>query len=144
MSVSPVKRAVYIAKARRISIIGNLILMVLGCGLLALLALFLGKPYGICDAIFNKLKPYVHPALVGVVGMLPLLPVLVMPIVIPMALIVYIDRRIGVRCPHCGKSLTLRCRHKVVADTGKCELCHQPVFDEADCPGRAATQHSSP
>jgi predicted RNA-binding Zn-ribbon protein involved in translation (DUF1610 family) len=42
-----------------------------------------------------------------------------------------VDRRIGLRCPHCGRSLTLRCDPRKVAASGVCPGCHENVFDLA-------------
>jgi DNA-directed RNA polymerase subunit RPC12/RpoP len=42
-----------------------------------------------------------------------------------------LDRRYGVRCPHCGHSLTLRRRPKRIAASGTCPDCHESVFDGA-------------
>ncbi len=46
-----------------------------------------------------------------------------------MAVMLPIDRHFGFRCPHCGRSLTLRCLHQRVLQTGECSLCHAKVFD---------------
>jgi len=40
------------------------------------------------------------------------------------------DLRLGLRCPHCRRSLTLRCLHERVLQSGACSLCHGKVFDE--------------
>lgn len=41
-----------------------------------------------------------------------------------------LDRAFGFRCPHCHRSLTLRCHHKLVVQTGRCSACGQEVFNE--------------
>jgi hypothetical protein len=48
-----------------------------------------------------------------------------------LAVVVPLDRSLGLRCPHCQRSLTLRRRHGRVAQTGQCSLCHQTVFNES-------------
>src|SRR5512139_3056286 len=35
-----------------------------------------------------------------------------------LAVLLPLDRVLGVRCPHCRRSLTLRCRHERVVETG--------------------------
>jgi hypothetical protein len=47
-----------------------------------------------------------------------------------MAAVITLDRWFGVRCPHCHGSLTLRCLHRQVAESGVCSLCHEKVLDE--------------
>ncbi len=42
-----------------------------------------------------------------------------------------VDRRIGLRCPHCGRSLTLRCDPRKIIASGLCPDCHEKVFDAA-------------
>ena len=44
------------------------------------------------------------------------------------------DRRFGIRCPHCHRSLTARCLPKHVLETGKCSLCHAKIFDAGGVP----------
>lgn len=38
-------------------------------------------------------------------------------------LMLIVDRRVGIRCPHCGRSTTLRCRAEHLIQTGKCCFC---------------------
>ncbi len=53
------------------------------------------------------------------------------PIIGLFVLLLYLaDRRLGLRCPHCQRSLTLRCSHERVLQSGKCSLCHEGVFDD--------------
>jgi hypothetical protein len=47
-----------------------------------------------------------------------------------LAVVLALDRRFGLRCPHCHRSLTLRCRHEQVVQTGQCSLCHGVVINE--------------
>ena len=42
----------------------------------------------------------------------------------------WIDRRFGVRCPGCKRSLTLRCARAKVLRTGSCCLCHELLFND--------------
>jgi hypothetical protein len=42
-----------------------------------------------------------------------------------------LDRRFGLRCPHCHRSLTVRALPHRVFQTGHCALCHGRAFDEA-------------
>ncbi len=45
-----------------------------------------------------------------------------------LAVTLALDRGLGLRCPHCHRSLSLRCRHERVVETGQCSLCGQDVF----------------
>jgi hypothetical protein len=42
-----------------------------------------------------------------------------------------LDRRFGLRCPHCHGSLTMRSLPHRLFQTGHCALCHGRAFDEA-------------
>jgi phage terminase large subunit GpA-like protein len=42
-----------------------------------------------------------------------------------------LDRRFGVRCPHCGHSLTLRRHPARIVASGSCPDCHESVFNAA-------------
>jgi hypothetical protein len=42
-----------------------------------------------------------------------------------------IDRRIGLHCARCGRSLTLRCDPRKVVESGVCPGCHENVIDAA-------------
>ncbi len=57
--------------------------------------------------------------------------VYVVPLFALFVLLLYLaDRRLGAQCPHCRRSLTLRCLHERVLRSGECSLCHERVFDE--------------
>ena len=53
------------------------------------------------------------------------------PLLIFVGVMLAIDRRFGVRCPHCHRSLTARCLPEHVLESGECSLCHKRVFDES-------------
>ncbi len=57
-----------------------------------------------------------------------LLPVICSPLLLPLFAIYLIDRRIGIRCPNCNVSLTLRCNLNKVLVTGKCSRCNCAVL----------------
>jgi predicted RNA-binding Zn-ribbon protein involved in translation (DUF1610 family) len=42
-----------------------------------------------------------------------------------------LDRRFGLRCPHCGHSLTFRRHPARIAASGVCPDCHESVFKAA-------------
>jgi hypothetical protein len=122
-------RDFYISRAKRILFLGNLIFIVVGGGLVVAMAVWVGRGDGWVHALRDKLSLHVHPNIVGVVAVLPVIPILVSPVVLALVLIHLLDRRIGLRCPHCARSLTLRCRYRIVARTGECQLCHGSLFD---------------
>ncbi len=61
-----------------------------------------------------------------------LLPVISSPLLLPLVAIYLIDRRIGIRCPNCNVSLTLRCNLDKVLVTGKCSRCNCAVLLDED------------
>ena len=42
----------------------------------------------------------------------------------------WIDRRFGIKCPNCKRSLTLRCARNRVLRTGCCCFCHELLFQD--------------
>ena len=42
-----------------------------------------------------------------------------------------LDRKFGLRCPHCGHSLTFRRHPTRIVESGSCPDCHEPVFHAA-------------
>ena len=56
------------------------------------------------------------------------IPFVVLPLLLPMAVMVQIDRRIGIRCPNCNVSLTMRCLHEKVLITRRCSHCKSTVL----------------
>lgn len=141
-------RELYIIRAKRLQILGSLLFIFVGSSLLVAIARWLGQSGGLVESLRQRLVPCIHPDLVGVVGMLPLLPIWVIPILFPLLLVYLLDRRIGLCCPHCGRSLTLRCRYRAVISTGHCELCHESVFQsggsaELSAGGNAPTPRAS-
>jgi hypothetical protein len=61
-------------------------------------------------------------------GIVSMIPFFVLPILLPTAAMVLIDRRIGIRCPNCSVSLTMRCMHEKVLITRKCSHCKATVL----------------
>ncbi len=56
------------------------------------------------------------------------IPFVVLPLLLPMAVMLRIDRRFGIRCPNCNVSLTMRCLHEKVLITRKCSHCKSTVL----------------
>ena len=121
---------VYKYKSKRLQLVGSLIFLCIGGGTLIPLTLVIGRPGGMATAIRNALAPHIHPDFIGLVGTIPLIPLLLAPIMIAILLVAVIDKRIGIPCPKCGKSLTLRCRHATVLNTRRCCLCGEIVLEE--------------
>ena len=121
--------AEYKQKSKRLQLVGSLIFLIIGGGTLIPLTLVIGRPGGMATAIRNALAPHIHPDFIGVVGTIPLIPLLLLPILVAILLVAAIDRRIGVPCPKCGKSLTMRCHHAIVIRTRKCGRCGEIVLE---------------
>ena len=87
----------------------------------------LGQPLNkLHDALGQYLPEIVAAALFGVSTV-----IYVVPIFGFFVLLLYLaDRRLGLRCPHCHRSLTLRCLHERLLQSGECSLCHRRVFEE--------------
>ncbi len=56
--------------------------------------------------------------------------ILLVVAVVYLAVVVLLDRLLGVSCPHCHRSLTLRCTPERVLERGECPLCHGKVLEE--------------
>lgn len=41
----------------------------------------------------------------------------------------WLDRKLGVKCPGCGRSVTAEFRCQKILETGKCGFCQQMLFD---------------
>jgi hypothetical protein len=126
------KRATYISHARKVKFVGGLMFILVG-GTLAAGSFWLHEQAGNWgDAIQDHLRRQGHPDLADLVSVLPLVLLFAVPILVPLVLLYLLDSRIGLPCPRCGRSLTLHCNDRVVARTGRCELCHQSIFDQED------------
>lgn len=55
-------------------------------------------------------------------------PFVLLPLLLPMAAMVTIDRRVGIRCPNCRVSLTIRCLPEKVLITRRCSHCNATVL----------------
>jgi hypothetical protein len=118
--------------ARRVSLYGNL-LMGITCAVVIVLGslgdLWAGPLLG---EFGNLLRRWLQDeGVVGLVGGLLGGVVLAPLLLIPLVPFLWMDRRFGVRCPGCRRSVTLRCRHSEVLRTGKCCLCQQFLFEPA-------------
>ena len=120
----------YRNKSKRLQLVGSLIFLFIGGGTLVPLTLVIGRPGGMATAIRNALAPHIHTDFIGLVGTIPLIPLLLAPIILAILLVAAIDKRIGIPCPKCGKSLTMRCRHATVQNTRRCCFCGEIVLEE--------------
>jgi hypothetical protein len=53
-------------------------------------------------------------------------------LLIPLLVFLWVDRRFGLRCPGCKRSVLLRCRRWAVLRSGRCCLCQQVLFEPGD------------
>jgi hypothetical protein len=53
-------------------------------------------------------------------------------ILIPWLSVVWLDRRFGVRCPRCNRSVTLRGRYREILRSGRCCWCQRTLLEPAD------------
>jgi hypothetical protein len=61
-------------------------------------------------------------------------------LLVPFLSVMWVDRRFGLRCPGCKRSVTLRGRYHEVLRSGRCSWCHQTLFE----PGNAETAEPGP
>ena len=97
-----IKRQLYIERSRRLKRIGSVVFLVVGGGSLVAVVLLVGRSGGLIETVRDYLSDFIHPHLAGVVGILPFLPVLAIPIVLPVLILRFIDRRLGIRFPFTG------------------------------------------
>jgi hypothetical protein len=53
-------------------------------------------------------------------------------LLIPFLSAMWVDRRFGLRCPACKRSVTLRGRYSEILRTGRCSWCQQTLFEPGD------------
>jgi hypothetical protein len=53
-------------------------------------------------------------------------------LLIPFVSAIWVDRRFGLRCPGCKRSITLPGRYRVVLRSGRCYRCQQALFQPGD------------
>ena len=122
----------YREAAWRVRLYGNLLIWATGSTVMVLgsLLVWWASPWisGFGAWVRGQLR---DEALVGLVGGLAASIVLIPLLLIPLAPALWVDRRFGMRCPSCRRSVTLRCRHSQVLQTGRCCLCQHPLFEPA-------------
>jgi hypothetical protein len=122
-------RSDFQVSAKRMRVTGTVIslgvILPIVCGLIYFTDRF-GQPLNrLHDTLRQHLPEVVAAGLFGIS-----IAVYVAPIFGLFVLLVYLaDRWFGLRCPHCRRSLTLRCLHERVLQSGECSLCHGKVFD---------------
>jgi len=72
------------------------------------------------------------------VGLLVEAAVLGLLLLISFLSVMWVNRRFGLRCPGCKRSLTLRGRYHEILRSGRCCRCRQTLFE----PGKAETDMS--
>jgi hypothetical protein len=115
--------------ARRVSLYGNLLMGVTGSVVVALAYLFawwISPLIGGCGVWLRcRLQ---NEAVAGLIGGLVVGVVSAPLLLLSLGPFLWVDRQFGVRCPGCRRSVTLRCLHSRVLQTGKCCLCQEPLF----------------
>ncbi|MEQ8787303.1 MAG: hypothetical protein RIC55_13440 [Pirellulaceae bacterium] len=116
--------------ATRVRFYGNMALAMTGILVVSALAIAVGYFGPWLTALGNQIRNQVQDEVLGgLVGGL-LASVLVVPVLLLVWLPAFwVDRRIGVRCPNCKRSVTLRCRHLIVLETGRCTFCQHALFE---------------
>lgn len=119
-------RLEFIESAQRVSRSGNLLMWVTGSGILVLATVLLLWAEPAIRLGGQQLQnDWVAGLLFGLIGSVVLSP-LVLLLLLP---VWWVDRRFGVRCPHCGRSVTLRCHHSRVVESGRCCKCQGFLFE---------------
>ena len=81
----------------------------------------------------NALVPYAM-ILINWVAVVTCTALLAVLLVLPLVLC---DRRYGLRCPRCCRSVTLSCPQAKVLRSGKCSRCGAVLFEAANTVGTA-------
>jgi len=114
-------RSTYAAAASRLMLLTPLVFPGFA-GIGMVVAAFIGLP------IAMTMRDLVGGDLGMGLAIVSMIPFVVLPILLPTAAMVLIDRRIGIRCPNCNVSLTMRCMHEKVLITRKCSHCKSTVL----------------
>jgi hypothetical protein len=115
--------------ARRVRLYGNLLIWATGSAVMTLASVAVWRAAPAITAFGIWLRGQVQAeALVGLIGGLAVSVVLVPLALIPLAPALWVDRRFGLRCAGCGRSVTLRCQVGQVLRTGRCCFCQRPLF----------------
>jgi len=125
-------RSPYAAAAHRVTVYGGL-LMTLVAGILLLLMLA-GVSYGgpALQALRESARRVGQgEALAGLIGLVGGLGLATLPLVLVVLPLKLCDRRYGLRCPRCGRSVTLSCPQAKVLRTGQCSRCGEVLFEHA-------------
>lgn len=80
----------------------------------------------------DLLRKHFHEAVVGWIGGLLISLILVPLFLIFLVPLLLVDRQLGIRCPGCHRSVTLRCKKSRVQETGQCCLCGTSLFKVGD------------
>ena len=116
--------------ARRVSLYGNLLIWVTGSVVIILASLLAWMIEPTIRGFGTWVRGHLQSEVaVGLVGGLVCGVVIAPLLLIPLVPALWVDRRFGLRCPNCRRSVTLRCHHYEVLQTGKCCLCHQFLFE---------------
>lgn len=117
--------ATYADVSRRIDSIGTFVF--LGTAAIGLLILVtVGVPFA------EAVRDFIGGSTGQLLAMVISIPLVCLPLYLPLIAIQLIDRRIGIRCPGCNVSLTLRCLREKILITRKCSSCHSVVLTDDD------------
>lgn len=116
--------------AKLVSLYGNLSIVLTAVPMLALgsLACIWAEPS--IRALGSEIRSRVQDeTLTGLIGGL-IVSALIVPFLLLLVLpALLVDKLFGVKCPHCRRSVTLRCAHAAVIESGRCSHCKQVLFD---------------
>jgi hypothetical protein len=115
-------------KARRIMFVVFPVFAGLGAYLLAHGIELLGGPFG---QFGTTVRTQYGEVAGGAIGGLLAGAMVSIPLLLCVAVMYAIERRIGVRCPHCHCSVANGCLPRQVLESGECSSCHRRVFDES-------------
>jgi hypothetical protein len=131
MKEEPMTRDQFLKASRQVSLYGNLLIWFVGSVVViteSTLVLWSGpiiSSFG--QVIRNRFQ---NEGVVGLIGGLVGGVVFAPFLLIPLLPLLWVDRRFGLRCPGCKRSVTLRCEHGKVLRTGRCCLCQELLFQD--------------
>lgn len=123
----------FIQASRRVTLWGNLHMGLVASVLITLYTVLISWAGPLIQGFGQLMRSYFQDeGTVGLVGGL-VFSVFVAPVIlIPFLAALRVDRRFGLRCPRCGRSVTARCRPAEVLRTGQCCHCRQVLFEPND------------
>ena len=124
-----VQRSEYRRRAYRVQLLGVFVYFGVAAPLFALVAAAAEFLIGAPNAYREFLATFVAAQNIRSAVYVSLTPAFLLPFPFAAWLIRRLDQRIGIKCPQCCGSLSIRCHPDEVAGAGSCPHCGQALFE---------------